>query len=1172
MDDDSKLDRTEHSRLGDFQIVRRIGQGGMGVVYEAVQESLGRHVALKLLPAEALLDPKKLERFRREAKSAAKLHHTNIVPVFGTGEADGRHFYAMQFISGHPLDAVIDEMNRLKRVPAPAGESTRTVERELSAVAAALATGTFAVAAVDATPTVTHAPMRAEDSPPTVTHTSKSPGDSPSATPVPSATSDAAGPSRSLTGGRSYWAAVARIGAQVADALAYAHKQGVLHRDIKPANLLLDPVGCVWVTDFGLAKSTDAEDLTHAGDIVGTLRYMAPERFDGQGDHRADVYALGLTLYELLTLTPAFAAENRAKLVEQVLAASPPRPRSIVTTIPRDLETVILKAIARDPAMRYQSAGELAEDLRRFIEDRPIRARRASSAEQAWRWCRRNPAVASLVTAVLLVFAAGAAAATFFAMQAERKERDARTEAGRADGERDRANAKSDELRESLYASDMNLVQAAWDADNVGRVVELLERQVPRNGDRDLRGFEWHYWMRQCRGDLGTTRLSGLNLNSWRVVFSADGTHIAAPVESDRRFEVHVWDTATGKLLLRLADPAFENRFTDQASVSLSPDGTRIAVSLMTFSNDASEKFDSVLKVWDVTTGHEIWSKPLTAPVAAFNADGTHLATVVTPKLDLAGKVIVGEKAAIKIWNLATGRETRAISLESGMGAISLAFRPDGNHLAALVLTELDPSELGRKIKVWNLADGREILSTPNNLVLHNLITYSPDGTRIATGGLSYAIESGRATVWNASDGKEIVALKGADSGVRQFAFSPDGTRIVGFGDDSTAMVWDAPTGELRLTLKGHTGEVMAAAFGRDGTRVFTVGTDGTLKVWDATARDETRERNLGHGYFSRTAISANGTRLAACSFTQMSSKIRVMDPAGQEIQHFEVKKGSFVQGLAFSPNGRQLAGAIEEGGVWRCIVWDVADGKEKLTLTGLFIGPHLAAGGAVAFSPDGTRLAAFFSADRRSNGPAVAVLKVWDAAAGREVFSVPREFTETEPVAFSPDGKYLVSSDGRRDGNFAIKLCDAETGRDVRTFVVPGDYAGRITFSPDGKRLATASNTKAGSGQIYVWDTATGQILLTLKGHAGWEKIVAFSPDGRRIATSASPKGSSTGQVKLWDDSGRELLTLKHDGVAFNLTFSADGSRLSAALTWPSNPPKVAVRSWNATPLFENN
>ncbi len=194
---------------------------------------------------------------------------------------------------------------------------------------------------------------------------------------------------------------------QVADALAHAASQGILHRDIKPSNLLLEETGNVWVTDFGLAKADDGDNLTHTGDIVGTLRYMAPERFNGQGDLRSDVYSLGLTLYELLALRPAFDETDRNKLVKQVMHDEPVRPRKLNQAVPRDLETVVLKAIARDPAHRYQTPAEMADDLKRFVEDRPVRARRISSAEKLWRWCRRNPLVSGMAAAVVLALTTG---------------------------------------------------------------------------------------------------------------------------------------------------------------------------------------------------------------------------------------------------------------------------------------------------------------------------------------------------------------------------------------------------------------------------------------------------------------------------------------------------------------------------------------------------------------------------------------------------------------------------------------------------------------------------------------------------------------------------------------------------------------------------------------------
>jgi serine/threonine protein kinase len=280
--------------LGDFRILREVGRGGMGIVYEALQVSLGRHVALKVLPQHALLEPRHLQRFQREAKAAARLHHTNIVPVYGVGEENGLHYYVMQFIQGLGLDEVLAELRRLRRSKGAAGAEAATPDtaaksvKEMSAqeVAQSLLWGN----ACDA------------------------PGSPGAKAPLSDTSIHLPGQSAQSTlseTGRPYWQSVARIGVQVAEALAYASSQGILHRDIKPSNLLLDTHGTVWVTDFGLAKAADSEDLTHTGDIVGTLRYMAPERFRGQCDVRSDLYALGLTLYELLTLRPAFAETDR---------------------------------------------------------------------------------------------------------------------------------------------------------------------------------------------------------------------------------------------------------------------------------------------------------------------------------------------------------------------------------------------------------------------------------------------------------------------------------------------------------------------------------------------------------------------------------------------------------------------------------------------------------------------------------------------------------------------------------------------------------------------------------------------------------------------------------------------------------------------------------------------
>lgn len=309
--------------LGDYRIIREIGRGGMGVVYEAIQRSLGRRVALKILPPHIAHDGQALERFRREARSAAQLHHTNIVPVFDIGQEGDTCFYAMQFIAGQTFDQRLAEWRALDSINASPALAERCRE-------------------------------------------------------------------------------VARLGEDVAKALAYAHERGIIHRDIKPSNLLLDDAGLVWISDFGLAKS-GGDSVTLSGDILGTLRYMAPERFHGWCDQRADIYALGLTLYEALLLQPAYPSRDHVQVMDQVQHQDPPRPRSLVPALPRDLETIIIKAIDKDPERRYQNAGELAEDLRRFQADEPILARPAGPIERLFRAARRNPRLTVLTAAIVLL-------------------------------------------------------------------------------------------------------------------------------------------------------------------------------------------------------------------------------------------------------------------------------------------------------------------------------------------------------------------------------------------------------------------------------------------------------------------------------------------------------------------------------------------------------------------------------------------------------------------------------------------------------------------------------------------------------------------------------------------------------------------------------------------------
>ncbi|MBX3420400.1 MAG: serine/threonine protein kinase [Pirellulaceae bacterium] len=403
-------------RVGDYRIVQEIGRGGMGIVYEAYQETLGRKVAVKILARQALLNDKHLQRFHREARMAASLHHTNIVPVFGVGDCEGHHYYVMQLIEGVGLDEVLLDINRRLRTDARLLSSSLTHwgdarAKQISEVVSALKSGVFRRSNF-----LRSAAQSTEAASTAITSTR---ADSLNPPMLDLEFDIEQGTAFSL--GTNYCRSVAQIGWQIASALDYAHRQKVLHRDIKPGNLLLDRHGAVWIADFGLAKALEDDDVSRTGDIVGTLRYMSPEQFRGAADHRSDIYSFGLTLYEMLTLSPALQDPRSAHLpVPTGQAWQIVPPTKLNSSIPRDLETIVLKACASEPGERYASAGALAQDLACFLEDRPIQARPATLVERLVKWCRRNPAVASLsgLTLLLLILVAVAASTGYIRTQA----------------------------------------------------------------------------------------------------------------------------------------------------------------------------------------------------------------------------------------------------------------------------------------------------------------------------------------------------------------------------------------------------------------------------------------------------------------------------------------------------------------------------------------------------------------------------------------------------------------------------------------------------------------------------------------------------------------------------------------------------------------------------------
>lgn len=365
----------DEKRLGDFVLGREIGRGGMGVVYEARQISLGRRVALKVLPFAAVLDAKQLVRFKNEAQAAAQLHHPHIVPVFAIGSERGVHYYAMQLIDGQPLDRAIAELRKRFHLPVDASADGVSVAPTAPAIFA----------------------------------------DVDQAAPLPSTQGSIL--TKKSANRQEYYRTVIRLGVQAAEALQAAHDEGVIHRDIKPSNLLLDGAGKLWVTDFGLARCQTDVSLTRTGDLVGTMRYMSPEQAAGQSalvDQRTDVYSLGATLYELLALRPAFAAPNGPALQRQIEQEEPVRLRTLQPQIPADLETVVGKAMAKHRDERYRSAREFAEDLQRVLDGKPTLAKPPTIPDRLHKWARRHRRVVATIAAGGLLAVLGLAVSTFF--------------------------------------------------------------------------------------------------------------------------------------------------------------------------------------------------------------------------------------------------------------------------------------------------------------------------------------------------------------------------------------------------------------------------------------------------------------------------------------------------------------------------------------------------------------------------------------------------------------------------------------------------------------------------------------------------------------------------------------------------------------------------------------
>ncbi len=611
----------------------------------------------------------------------------------------------------------------------------------------------------------------------------------------------------------------ARLVATAARAVHYAHQRQLLHRDLKPGNILLDASGQPQIADFGLAKRMGGAGEASQSQGVGTPEYMAPEqaRGDAQLTTAADVYALGGVLYVLLTGQPPFRGDSSWTTIKKVLTEEPAPPSKIRPGVPRDLETICLKCLQKEPSRRYGSAEALAEDLERWLRGEPIRARSVGAMERAAKWARRKPAAATAYGLLLaaLVLGAGGGAATWLWLRAENALGDAKTAEGNAEaaqtraeiakGEAETANRGEQEARHQLtrlaYIDRINLSQREWDAGNLKRARALLDEAgglldelTPRLLP-EKRPWDWGYLNRRFHPELSV--LEGYTSRVSSVAFSPDGGRLAYAGTGGT---VRLRDPTSGKQLAVL-----EGHTGEVECVAFSPDGGRLA----------SGGLDKTVRLWDVASGKQLAVMGGHMDVVtsvAFSPDGGRLASASWDE-------------TVRLWDAASGKQLvvlkgHTVPIETGH-VYSVAFSPDGGRLASGGWNQI--------VYLWDAASGKQLAGLEGHTGCVNSVAFSPDGRRLASGSRDETVH-----LWDAASGKQLAVLEGHKGTVFSVAFSPDGGRLASAASEQTVRLWDAVSGKQLAVLEGHTGDVRSVAFGPDGGRLASGGGDGTVRLWDA--------------------------------------------------------------------------------------------------------------------------------------------------------------------------------------------------------------------------------------------------------------------------------------------------------------------------------------------------
>jgi WD40 repeat protein len=981
----------------------------------------------------------------------------------------------------------------------------------------------------------------------------------------------------------------------LARALAAVHQRGLVHRDLKPGNVLLTADGTPKVTDFGLARRLDG-NLTapSVGRLRGTPAYMAWEQVTNRAavGPATDVYGLGAILYETLTGRPPFQGEDDVATIRQVERDDPVPPRRLQPTVPRDLEAVCLKCLEKRPRRRYGSAAELADDLRRFLEHRPTRARAPWLWERVLKWAWRRPAQAALaaVSVVALLILLGLVATAVYARQrdqlldlettAKKREHGWRQDAETAREAADKARESADRARESAekakaresrlrYVNNVLRARERWRDGDAGEARRLLADCPPA-----LRGWEWRYLNARFHPERFTVgvqpdplqQVAPLDFRGFRsLTFTGDGKLLAA---AGWPAGAHVWNAETGREVRTLMLAAGD-------VLAFSADGKRLATTAVglpgrpQFGTTAVRVFglDSDRGLGEETGVFEGASHLVFgfSPLAAAGPDRLAYLSENRILRDAAGNVTGIERKAEKDIELIVDTAGKKEALAVAEGPVH-RFVPSGDWGRLAVACGQ------QHVEIWDLRPprkrvlGLDVLAGTNNAARRS--PFFVRGLALEQKGDYLAVAGGGALVpevWDVrADPPKPVALRGAGhtAPVTCLAFDGHG-RLASGSEDRTVKLWDLRTGQEGRALIGHELPVRELVFNPAGDRLASAGQDGTVRVWDVPAAPAAEPPPGG------VVVSPDGRYLVVIQarWPAAGPALVKSTKTGQTVATLSRAGGDFTLLPAFSGDGSLLAvgdnGAplFNPGGVAQVsptvTVWDVATGRpvgaEKKTATRLL---------RIALSPDGKRLAAACTPRELLFGPAPPTaprtVTVWDVGSGKELPLRGEVKDAAWDVAFSPDGRLLAVGVGGFPSK--VRVWDVDTGREEPSFDLTGPPASggpaALTFSRDGRRLAFGWTDRA----VRVWDRRSGEVLV-LEGHTQTIAGAAFCPEeagGGRLATA-----SADGTVRLWDlETGALTLLLPcARDIPPSVAFSPDGRRLYATagdrplLTWEAPP-----------------